>query len=443
MRLGRTVRSMSDRAAGRRRWPVWVGIALAAVLVLCGGPGVLVLTVVALPGIPVSIAGPAVWAEPKAVRSPRPGDPEPVRRGWLREQMQQQLDRQAAALLRGDERTFLAVADPAAPAARDLKRLFRTLRAMRVTAWRPAVPDEPVRTGEFWRAAVTYEHCFVVPACRTSPVVLGTRWADGATGPRLVAVEASLAQQDGPRPWEINDLRVAVGARTLVATTPAYRSRLPELLRQAERAAAVADRYAVGRPPPDRYRIFYAGRTEWTRWYGGGRPDWTAGYAVGIGGDRYDVVLNSTGLHANLLDDLLRHELTHASSLPGRGSAGDANWWLVEGIAEYAAASGHPLGRYDHLPDLRRLVQGGWDGRLDTVKPPSDATDWEVSGRYAIGYLAVRHLIDRFGEQRVLDFIEAVLHRGEPVPAAAQRFFGIDWIQLDEDCVSYVRSVAA
>lgn len=224
---------MTDRAGLRHQWPTWVCTGLAAVLLLCGGPGVLVLTGGPLPGVRASNSGRAVWAQPTAAPSPRPGDPEPVRRAWLRDRVQQQLERQAAALLAGDERAFLSVADPTAPATPDLKRLFRTLRAMRVTAWQPVLQGEPVRWRGVWRMSVSFEHCFVVPACRTSPVAMGTRWSDGPGGPRLVAVEPSPAQRDGPRPWEVADLRVATGTRTLVATTAAHRARLPELLRQA------------------------------------------------------------------------------------------------------------------------------------------------------------------------------------------------------------------
>ena len=53
---------------------------------------------------------------------------------------------------------------------------------------------------------------------------------------------------------------------------------LPGLLAQAETAARAADRYAIGGRPPDRYLVYYAGKGEWQRWYGGGRPTcgWTS-----------------------------------------------------------------------------------------------------------------------------------------------------------------------
>lgn len=435
----------SDRPPARR-WPLWLGLGLVVGLLLCSVPLVLVVNLLGkLPGVPARLSGPA--ASPTPARSPLPGDPPAVTEAWLGERIAELLDQQAAALLRGDERGFLAVADPAAPAAADLKRQFRVLRAMRVTAWHPEIRDHPVRMdggrGE-WRVLVTYEHCFVVPACKTSPVTVGTRWVDSGSKLRLVAVEPSMSMRDGPRPWEVSDLTVAVGKRTLVATTAAYRSRLPDLLKQAEQAALVADHYAVDGTPPDRYRIFYAGPAEWKRWYGGGRPAWTGGYAVAVGGDHYDLVLNAADLHRTLVDDLLRHEMTHASSLPGKGYARGGNWWLVEGVAEYAAAGGWPVSRYEGLDNLRRLVGGrGWNGRLDTLEPAKDAADWEVGGRYGVGYLALRHLVDRFGEDRMLVFFKTVVHDGRPVEEASREAFGEDWSALQDDCVSYARSAAA
>ena len=429
-----------------RRWPLWVGLGLVVALLLCSVPVVLVVTLLKNQPGGRSSGLPGPTGSPTPARSPLPGDPAAVTEAWLGERITELLDQQAAALLRGDERGFLAVADSAAPAAADLKRQFRVLRAMRVTAWQPEIHDHPVRLngrGGEWRVLVTYRHCFVEPGCRTNPVTIGTRWVDSRPTPRLVAVEPSMSVRDGPRPWEVSDLSVAVGKRTLVATTGAYRSRLPDLLKQAEQAALVADRYAVDGTPPERYRVFYAGPTEWKRWYGGGRPAWTAGYAVAVGGDDYEVVLNAADLHHTMVDDLLRHELTHAASMPGRG-VGGAHWWLVEGIAEYAAAGGRPLSRYDGLDALRRLEDGKvWNGRLDSLEPAKDAADWEVGGRYAVGYLAVRHLIDRFGEDRTLALFKAVVHGGRPIEEAAREAFGEQWATLHDDCVSYVRSAVA
>ncbi|MFE9653946.1 hypothetical protein [Micromonospora sp. NPDC006431] len=415
--------AVSGGAPRRRRgWPLWTALALVLALVACGVPGVLLL------GLVGDAAG-----RPAAGRD---GDPAAAaRRLGLR--MTAQLDRQASALLGGDRAGFLAVAEPAARP--DLTRRYAALRALRVTVWQPAAVDG--RPGE-WRLAVTVRYCFVVPGCTPSTVEIGTRWHLVGEEPRLLAVEESRAKPAGARPWEVSDLAVAVGKRTVVATTPALRARLPGLLAQAEAAATVADRYALTGTPPDRYLVLYAGRAEWQRWYGGGRPKWTAGYAVGVGGGHHDVVLNAQSVTSAGVDDLLRHELTHAASLPDHGYSDRSSWWLVEGLAEYAGADGQPVGRYEGLAEVRTLVHGGWNGRLDSLAPADDAGDDRVGGSYGVGYLAVRHLVDRYGEQRVLDFFRTVVHEHRSLDDAADQMFGERWSALHDDCVAYVRAVA-
>ncbi|WP_121157350.1 hypothetical protein [Micromonospora pisi] len=435
---------VDTRPVRRWRWPLWVALGVVGVLLFCGMPAGLVAVLIARTPEVVGLPGTVASATP--ARSPEAGDSIEMTAAWLGERIDVLLAQQAQALLRGDEQGFLAVADPTSPAAADLKRQFNVLRAMKVAAWDPSrngPPAQMTNNTTEWRVLVTIEHCFVVPECRPGPVTIGTRWADRGPQPRLVAVEPSMSGVEGPRPWEVTDLAVAVGARTVVAVPQSVRSQLPDLLKTAEQAATVADRYAVDGSPPDVYRIFYALKPEWDRWYGGGRPVWTGGYAVGIGGGRFDVVLNSDGLHRTAIDDLLRHEMTHAASLPERGHASTGNWWLVEGIAEYAGAGGRPVKEYERLPDVVRLLgvrSGGWNGRLESLEPPTSSEDWRVSGSYGVGYLAARYLADRFSEERLLAFFKAVVHDGRAEADASREVFGVEWSTLHEECVAYLRT---
>ncbi|TWG23179.1 hypothetical protein FHX75_121726 [Micromonospora palomenae] len=420
-----------DEPDPRRRWPLWAAVAVVLAMVGCGVPAAL------LAGLVDRTADRATVDRP-AARTPDPATAAARRMG---DQLSAQLARQADALLGGDRRGFLAVADPSARA--DLGRRFAALRALRVTVWRaePSGLPTPVagQAGQ-WRQLVTFRYCFLVPDCAPSPVLIGTRWRETGGAPLLVAVEESRSAQAGVRPWEVSDLVVAVGPRTMVATTPALRGKLPGLLAEAESAATVADRYAVAGPPPDRYRIFYAGGPEWRRWYGGGRPKWTAGYAVTVGGGHHEVVLNADGLTATATGELLRHELTHAASLPARGYPGKQTWWLVEGLAEYAGADGAPVSRYEGLDEAGQLVAGGWNGRLDALTPADAAPADRVGGSYGVGYLAVRHLVDRYGEQQVLDFFRAVVHDRRSLDDASEQVLGDPWTALHDECVAYVRA---
>ncbi|MGC4817895.1 hypothetical protein [Micromonospora sp. DT63] len=424
-----------QQPAPRRLWPLWTVLVVMVLLLGCGLPAALIVGAVREAGgrATISRAGAAATDDPATA----------VARA-LSDRMTAQLQRQSTALLGGDRAGFLAVADPAAHS--DLRRRFAALRALKVTVWRAEPSGLPVpvvgKPGE-WRLLVRFQYCFVAPGCRPSPVLIGTRWRENGDQPRLIALEESKSAETGTRPWEISELAVAVGARTIVATTPALRGKLAGLLTQAEAAAAVADTYAVTGSRPDRYRVFYAGRTEWQRWYGGGRPQWTGGYAVTVGGGHHEVVLNADGLTSSGTDDLLRHELTHAASLPERGYPGKTTWWLVEGLAEFAGSGGQPVDRYEGLAEVRKLVRGGWDGRLEGVTPADDAPAERVGGSYGVGYLAVRHLVDRFGPERLLAFFKAVVHERKTADVAAEQAFGEQWSTLHDECVAYVRATSA
>jgi hypothetical protein len=424
-----------------RRWPLWLSVALVAIL-LAGA-----LPVIVGAALLDALGHDTVGVSADVARSPRPGDPPEVTGAWLRQQVGDRLAEQSAALLRGDEQGFVSVADGAAVVS-DLRRRYAALRALGVTVWRPEITAVPTRTtgdGDrlFWRIPVTFHHCFVTPDCATTPVVVGTHWADDGVRPRLVRIERSVAADHGPRPWETTELVAAAGRRTVVATTVRQRKRLPALLQWAEQAAAVADRYAVDRSPPDRYRVFLAGEREWKSWYGGGLPDWTSGYAIPLHGGQFEVVLNPAQLAFGSMAEVLRHELTHVASLPPGGYQDARNWWLVEGLADVAASDGRSVDAYPSLPDVRRLMAtGGWNGRLDVPEPGGDTPDWQVSARYGIAYLAVRHLSDRFGQRDTLEFFERVVHDRRSPEAVSPEVLGQEWAAIRDDCVAYVRATA-
>ncbi|MEU7613278.1 hypothetical protein [Micromonospora sp. NPDC049204] len=424
-----------QQPAPRRLWPLWTVLVVVVLLLGCGLPALLVAGVIRESGARSTISRAGVSTA---------DDPATAAARELTDRMTAQLDRQSTALLGGDRAGFLAIAEPAVHA--DLRRRFAALRELKVTVWRaePSGLPAPIvgKPGE-WRLLVRFQYCFVAPNCRPSPVLIGTRWRESGDQPRLVAMEESKSVETGTRPWEISDLAVAIGARTIVATTPALRGKLPGLLAQAEAAAKVADGYAVAGSPPDRYRIFYAGPAEWKRWYGGDRPGWTGGYAVTVGGGHHEVVLNADGLSSSGTDDLLRHELTHAASLPERGYPGKTTWWLVEGLAEFAGAGGQAVDRYEGLAEVRKLVRAGWDGKLAGVNPADDASAEQVAGSYGVGYLAVRHLVDRYGPQRLLTFFKAVVHERKTLEVAAEEAFGEQWSTLHDECVAYVRAATA
>jgi len=118
-------------------------------------------------------------------------------------------------------------------------------------------------------------------------------WTDRDGVLRLAAFGVSPGTELGPRPWEVSDLRVTVGERVIVAAPPRYAGRLATALAGAEKAAAVADRYARWGPPPGRYLVYLAGPDEWGRWYGVSQASWVAGYAMPVSDQDTEIILNA------------------------------------------------------------------------------------------------------------------------------------------------------
>jgi len=434
----------------RRPIALRLTLALVALMVLCGTPAIWAASQIDFgalgnfgdPGSPGGAGGPG----PTGVRSPQPGDPAYVRTAWVSAQIDATLDRQTQALLSGDEKAFVAAGESGM--STELKRRFTSLRAMKVASWDPIVVNGPTEaTGKGgrseWETTLSLRHCFVVAECETDSLVVRSRWVESGGRALLVSMTPSGDSEHGPRPWEVSELQAAAGERAVVATTARYASRLPTLLREADKAAAIADRYVVGADKPDRYRVYFAGSEEWKKWYGGDRPAWTAGYAVSISNKRMEVVLNGAEVPSSFLDDILRHELTHVASLRGAKYQRDSNWWLSEGLADHALLYGQTPSRHDALTSgvARRFLRAGkWDGKATIAEPDADAPLWEAVARYGIAFLAVRRMSERFGDAKLLTFFREVMHEGSALDDASRTAFGVSWSDVEGDCARSIRS---
>ncbi|WP_144121656.1 hypothetical protein [Catellatospora sichuanensis] len=419
----------------RRRWGRVIALVATGLTLACAAAGG--LAVVLVPPVLDQLAAAGDGTTPGTAPSPRPGDPVSVRQAWAKERIDAALAVQHKALLGGDERSYLSVVEPTATSALDgLRVQFRSLRAMQVAAWSDR-GYQPSPTGDEWTVRLSSTPCFVVPTCAEAraPSVMRWRIEDG----RAVLVHWEPGEKDGGAPWQTDELVALAGARTVVATTPVYARQLPTLLREAESAAKVADRYAVGTAPV-RYPVYYADSREWERWYGGKLPDWAGGYAFSVTADRYELVLNGDYLLQAGMGDMMRHELTHASSLAG-SSGGYGAWWLVEGLAEEAAMNGAKPTSHGALGEVRKFVKK-WERDLALIAPGDDTPAGEVAARYGVAYLAVHRLIARFGFAKAMAFFKNVLHQRREAALAAPESLGLSWAVVQKDLVDYVRRTA-
>jgi hypothetical protein len=102
--------------------------------------------------------------------------------------------------------------------------------------------------------------------------------------------------------------------------------------------------------------------------------------------------------------------------------------------------TGRPLATYRNLAAAKRYVTDGrWDGSVLLGEPDPTASIDEASGRYGVAFLTVRHLVERYGEERMLAFFEAVGRRDVPVEQASADVFGVSWREVAIECAAAVR----
>ncbi|WP_157631418.1 hypothetical protein [Catelliglobosispora koreensis] len=426
----------------KRRWGRWVALGAAVLVLCCAGS---VAAIVVVPSLGKKDLFTSAKAQPTKspsiapAKSPSAGDPQSVFQAWAHEKVREALAKQRTALLAGNESGFLAVIDPKIPGTEKnaLLRTFRSLRAMKVADWRDSPGTAVDKSNGLWAFEIFSTACFVSAECEDGPASADTIWrVEGAT-----ATLTSWKASDEAHPWQYSELVASSGGRTVVATTKNYESRLPQLVAEAEKAAIVADRFAPAGKTPSRYVIYFAGQTEWKNWFGWDPPEWSGGVAIDVSDDRYELVLNGQ-LHRSAVDDLLRHELTHASSLVGKIGGSNALWWLIEGIAEYAEMQGAPASTHPGISEVKKLVDSGDVTKIDISGPGRKTAEDVVAGQYGIAFLATRCLAERFTEEKMVEFFHTVVHDQKTLVTASTQVFQSDWGSVSADCFNYVKQAA-
>jgi hypothetical protein len=340
-----------------------------------------------------------------ATASPRPADT-----------LQQLLGKQAAALNRGDLTGWLAPVAP--PLRQPYQNLFRTLRALHATV--------DYRAGRDGKAELTY--CFSPNCPRNSPkIAQNIKTADGKiTG-------LAPAPDPEPTPWERGDLIFAQGKRVTVGAPEALAPRLADVVRIADEAARVDDRYAAyAGNRQARYRLYLATDQTWRTWYGGKATDWAVGYMQPLGPAGADVVINPTRLPTRAaLREVIQHELAHVATIAGVPTRHE-DMWLIEGVAEYIGMQPRRAADTYSKIALRRPT------RLNPPPLRDGASAKEVAAFYAAGHFAVDCLVTQFGEPRAMEFVRQRLRLAESLDDAARSALGTPFSNVNQTCVKTI-----
>ena len=301
----------------------------------------------------------------------------------------QALDRQAAALLRGDRAGWLAAVDPRQPALRKrYQDLYASLTALHVTrleyhSYIESSSGDSITLGA--EMAFCFDH--TCPPYVTNPHSGPPRTTQQLTlkpvGDRYVITKTAKAQNQTdlqPLPWEAGDLLFVQGKRVTVAAPRALAKRLPEVLAVADKAAQTDDRIAryMDNPQP-RYRIFLATDQAWKTWYGGETAGYSVAYTIPLNDAGSDVVLHMSDLtdDAQELKVVVQHELAHVatlSNLPRQQRTGPVADGRRRRICRMVAAahpvelelSGDPRG-----PPRQSSASGRWCSPRSRTTPPA------------------------------------------------------------------------
>jgi hypothetical protein len=133
---------------------------------------------------------------------------------------------------------------------------------------------------------------------------------------------------------------------------------------------------------------------------------------------------------------VLTHEVTHVAARRATGPAVPA--WLAEGLADYVGYKQVKVPLSVAAKNLRRDVR---DGRLPTALPTDEAFDGgnpALAQAYEQSWLAVRLLVERYGEAELLAFYRAVgasegSDRSVVLSTELRDAFGIDDVRLTAD----------
>ncbi|MEV4703544.1 hypothetical protein [Actinoplanes sp. NPDC049316] len=377
------------------------------------------------------------------------------------EQASAALKTQAAALLRGDEKAWLAAVDPGNPKLRNRYRaMYRSLRVLGVRhfEYKTYVRDvRPSRTGSLGVGAEV-AYCFTGDTCVTEKSAV-------SDGPPSVAQELTLRPHNGRwmitslavrkptpdlsrAPWVAGELVTAVGKRVTLVAARSEQKYFRRVLPVAERAAAVNDRFAalLGNPQ-QRYRVYLAGAKQWKSWYGGITDKWIVAYAFPRNEAGTDVVLNMAELKddAEFLATTMQHELGHVITIGGvhRRTWVDSDMWLKEGIAEYIGWYPRPATASWRRPAVRTLVNGSGRPRSIAVDPlKAQARLRDGDAFYGLGHFAADCMAKKYGQRALFSFVRLHLREDRDLDSASSAAFGKPFAAVDKACVAYIRDRA-
>jgi len=103
---------------------------------------------------------------------------------------------------------------------------------------------------------------------------------------------------------------------------------------------------------------------------------------------------------------VITHELTHVAARSS--TTRQVPIWLAEGMADYVGYSGLDLTRQRIAAGLLAMVRSGKGPSALPTEQDFDPSRTRIAPSYSASWLAVSHLVDLYGQARVVAFYRAV-----------------------------------
>jgi hypothetical protein len=364
------------------------------------------------------------------------------------------LKAQAEALLKNDEKTWLAAVDPAQPKLRTRYRsMFKSLRALGVSAFDYNTVSDGAGMGVVKAFDMTAQisYCLTDNACPADqgarPLITQTLKLKSAKDGWVITSSTTKKSADDlqPAPWQDGDLVFAKGKRVTLVAMASEKKYFARLLPVADAAAAVNDRFAgLVNNPQKRYRVYLAGNKQWKSWYGGMTDEWVVGYAAPLNEAGMDVVLHMNDLKSEprLLQTTIQHELGHVVTL---GAAHRKDWsagdmWLKEGVAEYIGWYPQSATASWRRESVRDLVNGSNPPKSIAANAlKSDARIEEGDAFYGLGHFAADCMAKKYGQRALFTFVRLYLREEKDLDPASREAFGQPFKTVDRTCMAWIR----
>jgi hypothetical protein len=357
------------------------------------------------------------------------------------------LDAQSTALLKGDEAGFMAPVDPAAPSAVSAyKRLFHNMTQMHVTVWKTSSGSlvDLSEGPQTFTMDITY--CLNTPDCgndmRATMKVTAAKKGGKVRFEALAAPKANSAT-NSPLPWQVSTLAAVAGTRVVLAASSKWASRLTKVLPVAESAAVAANKYAKWGTPPV-YVVYLASASEGKTWFHGGLKN-ADGVSFTIGPRDIQIMImmpyatEAAYAGPGGINAVIQHEMGHVVTLRGATDRSIDHDDFIEGIAEYISYTGHSSWAKYRIYDTRAYIHSHRFNKCYLTDQIVSSNILTSSAAYGIGYLTMRYLATKYGQDKMLTFWGAYERDGLSLDAAARQTFGTSWSSVNSSCVSYVR----